>query len=538
MYNQEELKIVRACNIAIRNIIKEGTTDVQIFNKPFEIDLLKDRSIAGEIVKDVVEKIEQYDFKELKINKINYLLFPKKSFGDYRKCALIDIEDEIKYLTIVLMMAEKIEQKRINKSEERVFSYRLKTIRNDDYIFDPNYTYTAFRQKVNEKSKINKNKVILECDISNFYDRLNLHRLESTLYSMGIDEKLVNLLNELLLFWTNRDSYGLPVGSNASRILAEAELSQIDNFLLSRKIDFCRFVDDYRIFCKDSIEAHRILIMLIERLSKDGLALNCSKTKIKEIDKNTLLEKSYTKNELKEEKIKNENAKNLSKVVSGYSGLIPTKYRNLTETQKEKLKGEDEIKKIKELKDNLLINPKEFKKVIDIIVAKEDYNKFMELSKIINKFPQFIPLYYDILLKNQEKISIENVENIKENLKKWITEGNLPEYILIYISRIFNIEKFFDKDMILEIYRDLNRKSGCYISRALLECLDGKLERNDIIELKNDYYQNANIWEKREIIKIVKNGLYQKEAKPFLKDIKINSNSDSIILKYVLSRNL
>lgn len=538
MYNQDELKIVRACNIAIRNVIKEGTTDVQIFNKPFEIELLKDNSIAGEIVKDVVEKIKKYDFKELKINKINYLLFPKKSFGDYRKCALIDIEDEIKYLTIVLLMAEKIEQNRINKSEERVFSYRLKTIRNDDYIFDPNYTYTAFRQRVIEKSKINKNKVILECDISNFYDRLNLHRLESTLYSMGIDEKLVHVLNDLLLFWTNRDSYGLPVGSNASRILAEAELSQIDNFLLSRKIDFCRFVDDYRIFCKNSIEAHRILIMLIERLNKDGLALNCSKTKIKEIDKNILQEEIEIKKDLEDEKIKKENIRNLSKVISGYSGLIPTKYRNLTEAQKEKLKGEDEIKKIKELKDNLLIDPKEFKKVIDIIIAKEDYNKFTELSEIINKFPQFIPLYYDVLLKNYVKISIENIENIKENLKKWISEGNLPEYILIYISRIFSIKNFFDKEMILEIYRNLNRNSGCYISRALLECLDGKLERNDIVELKNDYYQNANIWEKREIIKIVKKGLYSKEAKPFFKDIKINSNNDSIILKYILSRNL
>ena len=59
-----------------------------------------------------------------------------------------------------------------------------------------------------------------------------------------------------------------------------------------------------------------------------------------------------------------------------------------------------------------------------------------------------------------------------------------------------------------------------------------------IVELKNDYYQNANIWEKREIIKIVKKGLYSKEAKPFFKDIKINSNNDSIILKYILSRNL
>lgn len=538
MYNSEEQKIEKACNIAIRNIIKEGITDVLIFNKPYEIELLKDSSIRGEIVKDVVERISKYDLKELGINKINHVLFPKKNFGDYRKCALIDIEDEIKYLTIVLMMAEKIEQKRINKSEDRVFSYRLKTIRNNDNIFDPDYTYTSFRQKVIEKSKMNKNKVILECDISNFYDRLNLHRLESTLHSMGIDTELVKLLNELLLFWSNRDSYGLPVGSNASRILAEAELSQIDDFLISRKIDFCRFVDDYRIFCKNSIEAHRILIMLIERLGKDGLFLNCSKTKIKLIDKNNIKEEfKEIKNNDKEIYLqeKSEKNTNLSKVISGYSGLIPVKYKELTETNKKRLQEEDEIQKIKELKDNLLIDPKDFKKVIDIIMAKKDYNKFTELSEIINKFPQFIPLYYDVLSKSQADISDDNIEKIRKNLKKWMAKEELPEYILIYIARIFNIESFCDKEAIFDMYRKLNRNSGNYIPRALLECLEGKLERSDIIELKNDYYQNANNWEKREIIRIVKKGLYEKEAGPFLKDIKINANN-SIIMKYVLLR--
>lgn len=538
MYNSEELKIEKACNIAIRNIIKEGITDVLIFDKPYEIELLKDSSIRGEIVKDVVERISKYDLKELGINKINHVLFPKKNFGDYRKCALIDIEDEIKYLTIVLMMAEKIEQKRINKSEDRVFSYRLKTIRNNDNIFDPDYTYTSFRQKVIEKSKMNKNKVILECDISNFYDRLNLHRLESTLHSMEIDTELVKLLNELLLFWSNRDSYGLPVGSNASRILAEAELSQIDDFLISRKIDFCRFVDDYRIFCKNSIEAHRVLIMLIERLGKDGLFLNCSKTKIKLIDKNNIKEEAKEiKNDNKEIDFQEKSITNLSKVISGYSGLIPVKYKALTETNKKKLQEEDEIQKIKELKDNLLIDSKDFRKVIDIIMAKEDYNKFTELSEIINKFPQFIPLYYDVLSKSQFDISYDNIEKIKENLKEWMDKEELPEYILIYIARIFNIESFFDKEAIFDMYRKLNRNSGNYIPRALLECLEGKLERSDVIELKNDYYQNANNWEKREIIRIVKKGLYEKEARPFLKDIKINSNN-SIIMKYVLLREL
>lgn len=42
---------------------------------------------------------------------------------------------------------------------------------------------------------------------------------------------------------------------------------------------------------------------------------------------------------------------------------------------------------------------------------------------------------------------------------------------------------------------------------------------------------------KREIIRIVKKGLYEKETGPFLKYIKINANN-SIIMKYVLIRKL
>lgn len=39
MYKEKE--IIEACNTAINNVIKEGTTDVELFNKPFELKLLK-----------------------------------------------------------------------------------------------------------------------------------------------------------------------------------------------------------------------------------------------------------------------------------------------------------------------------------------------------------------------------------------------------------------------------------------------------------------------------------------------------------------
>ena len=365
MYSKQEIE--KACNIAINNIIKEGTTDVELFNRPFEIELLKNDEIRAEVVEEVVSAIEVQDFEALKINKKGHVLVPKKNLCDYRKCAWIEVIDEIKYLTIVLLMAKEIEKKRDNKSNKRIFSYRLKMTSNNGYIFDLDYNYTSFKNRVIEKSRMKNKKIVVECDISNFYDRLNLHRLESTLLSIeNIDQKLVKILNEFLLFWSNRDSYGLPVGSNASRILAEAALIEVDNYLISKKIDFCRFVDDYRIFARNAAEAHRNLAILVQRLNKEGLFLNYSKTNIKEL-------KAQEGKEPEEKKKEKFDTEIFNKIIRGYSGLIPLKFRELSESEKNKLVNEDENESIVNLKNTLLIDPKEFKVAIRILIAKQKY---------------------------------------------------------------------------------------------------------------------------------------------------------------------
>ncbi len=514
MYKEKE--IVEACNIAINNIIKEGTTDVELFKRPFEIKLLENNEIRKKIIKNIVETVKKNNFEELKISKIGHVLVPKKSLCDYRKCAWIDVIDEIKYLTLALLIAKDIEIARDNKSNRRVFSYRLKMKGNNGYIFDTDYNYTSFRNRITEKSKMKTKRVVVECDISNFYDRLNLHRLESTLLSIErIDKDVINLLNELLLFWSNRDSYGLPVGSNASRILAEAALIEVDNYLISKNIDFCRFVDDYRIFAKNAQEAHRNLAILVERLNKEGLFLNSSKTNIKE------LVKSDCKEVEKKEK-KSFNIEMFNKIIRGYSGLIPLKFRELSETEKNKLVIEDENINISNLKGTLLIDPKEFVVTMKIILAKEKYDRLSEISKIIDRFPQFIPYYVDILIKNVEKIPESEIDKIKNNMSKWILEDEVPEYIKVYTIRLFSVGKFKDKEIVFNAFRNLKRNAGDYIGRAILECLEDDLSRGEVIEIR-DYYKRADIWEKREILKIVQKKLGVGENRPFLKDIKLHS---------------
>ena len=513
MYKEKE--IIEACNTAINNVIKEGTTDVELFKKPFEIKLLENNEIRQEVIENIVNSIKKCNLEELKISKIGHVLVPKKNLCDYRKCAWIDVIDEIKYLTIVLLMARDIEVARDNKSNKKVFSYRLKIKGNNGYIFDNEYNYTSFRNRIAEKSKMKNKRIVVECDISNFYDRLNLHRLESVLLSIEkIDKDAIKLLNEILLFWSNRDSYGLPVGSNASRILAEAALIEIDNYLISKNIDFCRFVDDYRIFSKSESEAHKNLAILVERLNKEGLFLNFSKTNIKELVRND--------NKQKEEQKKNLNVEIFNKIIRGYSGLIPLKFRELSSSEKNKFINEDENESLLKLKDTLLIDPNEFKVTIKIIIAKEKYDRLSEISEIIDKFPQFIPYYVDILIKYASQIPKNAINKIKTNMSRWIVEDEIPEYIKVYAIRLFSIDEFRDKEIVFSAFRNLKRNAGDYIGRAILESLENDLNRGEVIEIR-DYYTRADIWEKREILKIVQKKLSVGENRPFLKDIKLHS---------------
>lgn len=407
-------------------------------------------------------------------------------------------------------------------------------------IFDPKYNYTAFRNEIAKKSSMEKNKVMVECDLSNFYDRLNIHRVESILRSSNkIDQGVINLINQILLFWANRDSYGLPVGSNASRILAEASLIEVDNFLISKKINFCRFVDDYRIFAKDAYTAHSHLATLVHCLSREGIFLNIQKTKIKDIS-----DKIAVKSDVDIEVVATQEDSNNSKeendffqgekgkIIRGYSGLIPTKFRELSEKQKENLCNNDLDVLIENAENSLIVEPERITELIKTIVAQEKYDRLERIPSILKKFPQFIPYFVDVLLKKGKNLEQVAKNNIQMEYVKWF-DDDTPEYIQVYLVRLFASDIINNKEVLLNIFRRLRRNSGDYIGRALLEALDGKLTRGELLEIR-EYFYRADNWERRQIIKLIDEGFSDGEKRPFYKDISIYT--DDLWLKYLFKK--
>ena len=112
-----------------------------------------------------------------------------------------------------------------------------------------------------------------------------------------------------------------------------------------------------------------------------------------------------------------------------------------------------------------------------------------------------------------------------------MTNVDVPEYIQVYLVRIYSTHLLENKEILLNSFRNLKRNSGDYIGRALLESLDGKLSRGELLEIR-DYYYRADKWEERQILKMISNSLSKGEKRAFFKDIKIHED-DYFINKIV-----
>lgn len=111
-----------------------------------------------------------------------------------------------------------------------------------------------------------------------------------------------------------------------------------------------------------------------------------------------------------------------------------------------------------------------------------------------------------------EGISKDDLVKIQNDFEaEWMINVDVPEYIQVYLVRIYSTHLLENKEILLNSFRNLKRNSGDYIGRALLESLDGKLSRGELLEIR-DYYYRADKWEERQILKMISSS-FQKVKK-------------------------
>ena len=136
------MKIEEAITLAIENVIKEGLDD--IYPSAFEVELLKDIDFRQKIFDSTIPKLKKTSLDEMEFMPLQYSYFPKKEAFDFRKAALIQPWDVIKYLSLVLLCTEEIETKRIPVNLNTVFSYRYNP--KNGLLFDQNYVYQLLQK--------------------------------------------------------------------------------------------------------------------------------------------------------------------------------------------------------------------------------------------------------------------------------------------------------------------------------------------------------------------------------------------------------
>jgi len=543
------MDVDKAAELAVENVFKEGLTD--IFPPPQELELLKNRHFRASLAKKVSKCIKGGNLESLDINPISHVLLPKGGPFDFRRCALIHPLDTIKYLALVLTLADEIEKSRPSNSKRVVFSYRLRP--SNGYLFDPKYNITRFRKQTTAKTRQKRTKFLATCDIADFYDRLNLHRLESALLSLGLDKTRVRQINELLLFWANRDSYGLPVGSNASRILAEAALLEaalleVDNYMVSIGANFCRFVDDYRLFAPDAHSAHHWLTQLIERLWLEGLTINKAKTHVEYVS--DLVETDEEKDKRSTEDgrgkaqrkdVKGEETKKEAgpvrlqfKIVAGYGGIIPTRFRTPHHKEIDKLKTSDPASKLTALKAKKLPEPEDITDFVKSVISTNRFGLFKELPEVADLFPQFTPYLVDVIIKYGDKIKNDDRVTLRDKFAKRLEMSPylLPEYIAVAIVRLLGAKGYKDKGTLFEVFRGLRRNAGAYVGRTLLDALEDQVTRGEVLEIRR-YFARADSWEKRQIVRIVDKHLSEDEKRPWLRNVRIQESRDLFLIEYI-----
>ncbi len=156
----------------------------------------------------------------------------------------------------------------------------------DDKLFEDSFeSWNSFQAKI--EAICEANRFVLKCDVANYFETLPQHNLINALDGCGCRAESVRLLEKLLSGFRQKASQGIIQGIFPSDVLGNFYLSDIDAMCSLKGLSSARYVDDLYIGFDSMLNARIFLNLMIEKLRKDGLNLNPTKTRI--VESNLLL---------------------------------------------------------------------------------------------------------------------------------------------------------------------------------------------------------------------------------------------------------
>lgn len=160
---------------------------------------------------------------------------------------------------------------------------------------------------VQQKSKTERRKWVVDCDLKAFFDTVNHDVLMTRLERRIKDRRVLSLIGKYLRAGVVMPNgkleptcSGVPQGGPLSPLLANILLDDLDQELEKRRHTFARYADDFVILCRSPRAAQRIMASIahfIERRLR--LIVNRTKSHICEIAQATFLGFTIVKNRIK-----------------------------------------------------------------------------------------------------------------------------------------------------------------------------------------------------------------------------------------------
>ncbi|GHD62013.1 reverse transcriptase [Thalassobaculum fulvum] len=426
---------------AISNVTAHGDTD--IFPFPFENHVFFDKPDETiSLLRDIHTRFDSW----MANSPPSYdgALAPVNYTG-FRWANQIDPLWNLYFLALVLSIADDIELQRIPIANQTVFSYRYSWNENTATIFDQNLNWRLFMERSLEQASKHNNVII--CDISEFYPRLSHHRLENALAHLNLKSDIPKRIREILSVFSNTNSFGIPVGGPASRILSELALNQIDQLLALEDIQFCRYSDDFHIFADSMEDGFTKLLTLTEKLQHtQGLQLQKSKTRIMSsaefISTSPIREDHDGTSDQKEKSpSRPDAARRLMRFSIRFDPYSPTREEDYEDLKKE-IKKFDIIGLLQSELAKSRIHIALAKKVVSAVRFLEDKQRDQAVISLIENAELLYPIFPSILLVIRrvfEELSDDTKALTIERLLKMLNSGShvlRVELILAYAIRV------------------------------------------------------------------------------------------------------
>jgi hypothetical protein len=192
---------------AVTHLCRYGDTDV--------FPHLPELAFFADEQKAVIEELAKLDLDTYTPAGAIEALAPKSRYG-FRIAHQLSALDTLLLLGCVVEIGEKIEAKRQPIKSARAFSYRFSVDTNSGQLFRPDRTYKDWLHKQQDMvAKNEKIRSIVSTDISDYYSRINMHRLENLLDEAAPGHGAARFIKKHIKIIRAKQSFGLPVGGMA-----------------------------------------------------------------------------------------------------------------------------------------------------------------------------------------------------------------------------------------------------------------------------------------------------------------------------------